>query len=144
MDRTEIKELSLKWDALTHRVLNLETLTPAELHPLVRDSYRAVSHYCKKEEVPKEITALFLQIEDFLYFASLMEEKEKSIDFYFWEELHYMEEALKKGFFDGGFPEAYPVLLVTDALDNSYRMNFEENSLEDYIHTVNQQKSVPN
>jgi hypothetical protein len=73
------------------------------MQTLLKETYLILTTYHKDSLIPKEISKLFLEIEDFLYFSSLMEEKENGLGFYHWQELFHLVKALEKGFFEGKY-----------------------------------------
>ncbi len=137
-------QLLKQWDEKTSSVLGLEALSLPELWLLVKDTYRVLTAVHKDECVPKEIVGLFLSMEEFLYFASLMEEKETGLGFYHWQELKLIVDALKAGFFKGHYDYAYPQLKVTDPLDNDFLVDFDQNQMEHYVAAVQTVKAEEN
>jgi len=57
--------------------------------------------YRKEKTVPKEICEMISEGNAFLCFASMMEEKEKRVDFYHYKEVCDAQCAAKKDFFEG-------------------------------------------
>ncbi len=132
MEQVRLVPLTRRWRSLTDRVLDLAPLSADALQTLCRDTYRALSVHCKEERIPKELAKTLLAMETFLSLSSLMEEKEKGRGFYLWEELFLLIEALKRGFFDGKYPHAYPVLEISDLTGRSLLFNLETDGLTDY------------
>ncbi len=140
---TDLKQLTMNWDKQTDKVFGLEKLDLSEMQAIIKDTYKTLHELCKEERVPKEAVKLFLHMDDFLYFAELMEEKEVGKSYYCWEEFKYIADALKEGFFKGEYPEAYPVMLITDIVDNSYLFDLEKDKIEDYIIAVRNTANQP-
>ena len=132
MKQPSLVSLTRRWRSLTDRVLDLAPLSEEALQILCRDTYRALSVHCTEERIPKELAKMLLAMETYLSFSSLMEEKEKGHGFYLWEELFLLIEALKRGFFDGKYPHAYPVLEISDPTDCSLLFNLETDRFAAY------------
>ena len=84
---------------MTYTVLDLEKFSLSEMQDLLSKTYQALREYYKNESVPKEISNILLEMYEFLYFTSLMEEKEKGVDFYHYQYISSIVAALRKGFF---------------------------------------------
>ena len=87
MSNSEIASIVKEWKDMTKVVMSLDELPLPKKQQLLKDTYRILTDFLKSELVPKQISELFLEMEDFLYFSSLMEEKEKSVGFYHWQEI---------------------------------------------------------
>ena len=85
MDEKVLIQLTTQWSRMTGLVLELRKIPSAELQRLLKETYRVLRFYCKDNLVPKEISKILLEMDEFLYFASLFEKKEVEIDF----EFHY-------------------------------------------------------
>lgn len=144
METTALKHLTKQWDDIICGVLHLQELSLSKTQRLLKDTYRALTAFHKEELVPKEISKILLRMEEFLYFASLMEEKEKGKSFYHWEELNYVVNALKKGFFDAEYACDYPKLIVTDVLDNEFLIDLEKDRMECLVTLVQKVKCEEN
>ncbi len=131
-----------KWQEMTHAVFELKKLSLEEVQVLLKETYLILTTYHKDSLIPKEISKLFLEIEDFLYFSSLMEEKENGLGFYHWQELFHLVKALEKGFFEGKYSCDYPKLIITDVLDNDLLIDLESDHLEGYIIAFNELKNM--
>ncbi len=143
MDNIQIKALADKWDEQTKKVMDLEELSSEALRQLIKETYNVLNLFKGQETVPKEISRLFLKIEEYLHFAAMMEENEKGKGFYHWEETLYIVKALEEGFFDGEYKRAYPELLVTDIVDNQYIINLETDKLEQLTAAIRKNASEP-
>lgn len=75
------------WDQATNKVLELEPISQKEMQELIKDTRRIVQDHCKHSFVPKQFVELFIEMEEFLFFASMIEEKEKGIDFYDFQDI---------------------------------------------------------
>ena len=129
------------WDTLTHRVLALEEIPLCQVQALLKDSYALLTRYCQEDLVPKEMAKLLLTMDEYLFFAELMEEKEKGKGYYRWEESFFAVKALKEGFFKGRYPQDYPLLQITDCLDCSCLFDLEKDSMEQYVLLFQQRKA---
>ena len=103
----EMETVLNKWKDLTYDVLALKEISTLEMARLLTDTYFLFKRYSKKSLCPKKITYLWLEINDFLYFSSLMEEKEKTTNFYCYMAINHIVLALRNGFFEGKFE--YPI-----------------------------------
>ena len=125
MKYTELEQLTSTWEAMTSAVLKLEKLSRPEMQVLLSETYQALRKFYQDKLVPKEISKVLLGIDDFLYFASLMEEKDVGIDFYNYQYISSIVAALKKGFFEADYGCDFPELKVLDKNNNEYSINFE-------------------
>ena len=125
MKYTELEQLTSTWEAMTSAVLKLEKLSLPEMQVLLSETYQALRKFYQDKLVPKEISRILLGMEDFLYFAALMEEKEVGIDFYNYQYISSIVAALKKGFFNADYGCDFPELKVLDKNNNEYLLNFE-------------------
>ena len=64
----------------------------------------------------------------FLYFASLIEDKEVEVDFYQYQFISFIVVALKKGFFDSHYDFTFPELNICGFDKNESIINFETNT----------------
>ena len=129
------------WNELTRSVLSLEELSLKKVQEALTETYRILTRYHKEALVPKDISRLFLQMEEFLSFTAMMEEKEKTMGFYHWQEIHFIVSALKEGFFKGAYSYAFPQLEIVDITDRSYLINLQTDRLEQYVLLFNQGKA---
>ena len=77
MGKDELKSLIGLWDAEIHSALSLKEPSWPKLQGLLKETYKALTLYHKDGLVPKELARIMLCMDEFLYFTSLMEEKEK-------------------------------------------------------------------
>lgn len=110
---------------MTYTVLDLEKFSLSEMQKLLDKTYQALREHYKNESAPKEITNILLEMYEFLYFASLIEEKEVGVDFYHYQYISSIVAALRKGFFDADYKCDYPSLNIKDSKDNECLINFE-------------------
>ena len=141
MQRDALVKLANDWDEQTHTVLELKPLSLDTLHALLKETYRALSACCQDDLVPKEISHILLGIDEFLFFTAMMEDKERGLGFYHWEELHVIFDALKKGFFAGKYDHVFPALQVADVEDNTFLIDFEKNHFADFVVMFQQVKA---
>ena len=69
------------------------------IRELFKRSYEVLDFYHKDALVPKEVSELLLEMDGFLYFASLITDKEFDDNPYLYQAVHSLAEALKNGFF---------------------------------------------
>ncbi len=122
-----------EWDNMTDAVLELKEFSLSDMQKLLSATYSILYRYHKDSLIPKEITALFVSIYDFLYFASLMEENEKTVDFYNYQGISFIVHVLQTGFLGGNYELAYPRIKIKDISKNSYILDLEKDSLESFF-----------
>ena len=133
MEQKNIKAITEKWIDMTHRTLNLKRIPSIEIRDLFKESYEVLTFYHKDSLVPKEIGEMLLEMDGFLYFASLITDKEFDDNVYFYQAVHSVAESLKLGFFDGNYECAYPLLRVADAEDKIHLLDLEKGYIEELI-----------
>ena len=141
MQHGALVRLAEQWDDAASSVLALEPLPSDELWQLLGDTYRELTAVHKDAKIPKEIAKILLNAEEFLYFASVMEDNEMGPDFYHWQAIRILVDALKAGFFKGCYDYAYPKLKVTDPVDNDFLVDFESDCLEAYAAAIQSAKA---
>ena len=129
MEHKKLETIAEHWDRMTTLTLNLQELALAEMQVLLCDTYRALTEFHKDPKVPKEIAKIFLNIEEYLYFAALMEENEVPNGYYCYRQLYCIAAALKEGFFNAKYPCAFPQLQFFDDFKNAHIINLEESFL---------------
>ena len=125
---TEI--ITREWKALTYKVLDKEPLSLPHLQSLLADTYSVLTSFHKNELVPKSVCKMLLATDEFLYFASMMEENENKLDFYHYQLISQITEGMKKGFFDGEYEETIPKLKIYTPEREPYVIDFEKDIFE--------------
>lgn len=110
---------------MTDTVLDLEKFSLSEMQILLSDTYQVLRTYHKEDAAPKEVSNILLEMYEFLYFTSLMEEKEVGIDFYHYQYISSIVAALRKGFFESDYGCDFPELKIFDISNNEFLINFE-------------------
>lgn len=131
MKCTKLKQLANQWEKMTHTVLALKQIPVENLQNLLKETYKTLVIFHKDELVPKVISKLFLEMEDFLYFSSLMEEKEVGIGYYCYEKVHTIVKALEEGFLNGDFGCEFPKLPIIDVCKAPFIFDFTTDVLDD-------------
>ena len=139
MSNKAITEITNQWTDITNQVLALEEVSKTTVKQLLKETYRMLTDYHKLGLVPKEIVALFLEMEDFLYFTSIMEGVEKEENFYNWQENFWIIKALEKGFLEGEYECNFPKLVIISK--KKLLVDFDSDTMEDYITTFNEDKA---
>ena len=139
MSYNEISLLIKEWKDITSVVMSLDELPRTKVQQLLKETYRMLTDYHKLGLVPKEIIALFLEMEDFLYFTSIMEGVEKEENFYNWQENFCIIKALEKGFLEGEYECDFPKLIIRSK--KKLLVDFDSDTIEDYIVTFNEDKA---
>ena len=124
-------QLSACWQQMTHTALDLKQIPSAKLQALLKETYALLTAVCKDELVPREVTRVFLEIEDFIYFAFLMEDKEVGDDFYCYRKLNAIVNALKEGFLNGAYPLLFPLLELKGNHDKPIVFDFNKDKLSE-------------
>ena len=133
MKRKDLLQLMEQWSQMTMLVLELKAIPTEELQELLKRTYQILSLYCNKKLVPKEVCKVLLEMEGFLYFASIMEGKEVDIDFYYYQTIDIVVTALKEGFFGGKYVCKFPDLMIRDAAREAHIINLQNGNLQDLL-----------
>lgn len=115
------------WEHLTSVVLNLEKISLPSLQAVLKETYFILSHMSKETHVPKSVCKMLLSMDEFLYFSSLIEKNENQLNFYHYQFVSCIADAMKKVFFDGECEESYPKLRIRDLNKEEFVVNFDEN-----------------
>ena len=126
MELERIDLLINQWKEMTYAVLNLKKISLSEMQELLKETYKLLIKFHKQEVIPKELCKLLLEMDGFLYFSSLMEDKEVGIAFYHYQTVSLIVDAFKKGFFNGEYICSYPELEIIDAKKNTIIIDFEK------------------
>jgi hypothetical protein len=126
----ELKQIAYNWKSMTDTVLDLEKFSLSEMQILLSDTYKALRTYHKENVAPKEVSNILLEMYEFLYFTSLMEEKEVGVNFYQYQYISSIVAALRKGFFEADYRCEFPELKILDKNNNEFMINFENDIFE--------------
>ena len=130
MKNKELKQIAYNWKSMTDTVLDLEKFSLSEMQILLSDTYQVVRTYHKENVTPKEVSNILLEMYEFLYFTSLMEEKEVGVNFYQYQYISSIVAALRKGFFEADYRCEFPELKILDKNNNEFIINFENDIFE--------------
>lgn len=130
MENNELKQIAYNWKSMTDTVLDLEKFSLSEMQILLSDTYQALRTYHKENVTPKEVSNILLEMYEFLYFTSLMEEKEVGVNFYQYQYISSIVAALRKGFFEADYRCEFPELKILDKNNNEFIINFENDIFE--------------
>lgn len=130
MKNKELKQIAYNWKSMTDTVLDLEKFSLSEMQILLSDTYKALRTYHKENVAPKEVSNILLEMYEFLYFTSLMEEKEVGVNFYQYQYISSIVAALRKGFFEADYRCEFPELKILDKNNNEFMINFETDIFE--------------
>ncbi len=92
----EIKELIQGWHTITDEVIEFKNIDFSNLQKLFKETYKILEEYSNENLVPKEISKLLLEITDFGWWVSGLEETPLHE---FYQELLSLISALNKYFF---------------------------------------------
>ena len=130
MKNKELKQIAYNWKSMTDTVLDLEKFSLSEMQILLSDTYKALRTYHKENVAPKEVSNILLEMYEFLYFTSLMEEKEVGVNFYQYQYISSIVAALRKGFFEADYRCEFPELKRLDKNNNEFMITFENDIFE--------------
>ena len=130
MKNKELKQIAYNWKSMTDTVLDLEKFSLSEMQILLSDTYQVLRTYHKENVTPKEVSNILLEMYEFLYFTSLMEEKEVGVNFYQYQYISSIVAALRKGFFEADYRCEFPELKILDKNNNEFIINFENDIFE--------------
>ncbi len=133
MERDIITKITNDWVLMTLSTLDLKRIPSIEIRDLFKRSYEVLYYYHKDTVVPKGVSRMLLEMDGFLYFASMITDKEFDDNPYLYQAVHSIADALKLGFFQGEYECAYPVLKVHDDEYNSHILDLENGYIEDLI-----------
>ena len=133
MKKEMITQITSDWIQMTHRVLDLKRIPSTEIRDLFRRSYEVLYAYHKEDLIPKELSEMLLGMDGFLYFASLITDKEFDDNPYLYQAVHSIAEALKIGFFEGHYEKEYPLLQAFDPKEKPCVVDLENGYVEDLI-----------
>ena len=129
MQHVELETIAEQWDHMTSLVLNLRELPLAQMQELLCDTYKVLTQFHKEPLVPKQTFRLLLNIEEYLYFAALMEGDDVPVDYYCHRQIYVIVKSLKGGFLRGEYTCAFPELQIFDEFENDHVINLEKNFL---------------
>lgn len=125
LDEYIIRKVADHWSELSFDVLEMKRISPSEIQNLLKETYRILIAFHKKNLVPKGISRIFIEMDSFLYFASMIEENEDKMGFYHYKTIHSIVTALKKGFFSGEYGCEFPFIQIADDENNIVKINLE-------------------
>ena len=131
MNENIVNRITDRWQEMISAALNLENIPAKPLQCLLKDSYEALYFYHQSSLIPKELSRMLLEMEEFLYFAELMEKNEVGEDFYHIHTVYTAIKGMENGFFAGEYASAFPVLTVTDPKGTVRVLDLENGSLEE-------------
>ena len=134
MDIHTIKKTAGLWEQYTWDTLDLCEVSYEEMEELLLKTYEIMFSYRFERVVAKEVCRMLLNIEDFIYFLSVMEANEKSAmgNTRMYQLLFTIIKDMEKGFLSGDFACAYPVLKI-NLNDNIIDLKMDEPYLKKMI-----------
>ena len=132
MTKKEIIKAVEGFAALTASLLDQKEQKISDIAPLLADAVKAAVAYKDEELFPKELCRLLLGIDDYLCFASFIEQGEL-LDFCCYQAISNIASVIKNGLFKGDFenifgggepeyyllsPEADAILSYLEAAEN--------------------------
>ena len=116
-----------KWHEMTNIVLDLKKFSLEDVQSLLKDTYTILTSYHKEQLVPKEISKLLLEMDEFLYFITIMDNEDLCIDLKLYQYISSITDALKCGFFKGEYEYSFPKLRIRDPKNNELIIDFDTN-----------------
>ena len=95
MEIKKIYDLSYEWHTVTGEVIEFEKIDFKRLHKLFKESYNVIEEFSKEKLVPKEISKLLFEMNDFGWWVSDLDETPLHE---FYQEIINLVTALKKYF----------------------------------------------
>ena len=133
MNTNKSVALAKRWGSMIGTVLNLDRVPSDELQFLLKDTYEKLYFYQKSDTIPKELAKLLLEMNEYLYFSTLIEDKEDRPDFYYYRAVSSVVKALTDGFFAGNYECSFPLLNACNAAGFSCILDLENGSLEELM-----------
>ena len=133
MSKENLTVLACRWTKMIDTVLDLKKIPSGYLQQLLKDTYEMLYNYCEHDLVPREISKVLLEMEDFLNFAAMMENYEVETNFYYYQAIHTVVKALENGFLNGKYECAFPVLKLYDPMKNPHILDLENENLEELM-----------
>jgi hypothetical protein len=133
MVKETIKQITKEWNQLIHRALDSNRIPSLEIRGLFRRTYEVLYYFHKDELIPKIVSEMILEMDRFLYFVTLIADKEFDDDLSLYQAADAIANALKNGFFDGNYECEYPFLKVIDAEGKNCVLDLENGYVEDLI-----------
>ncbi len=93
MEIKKIEELCYEWHIVTGEVIGFEKIDFKRLHKLFKESYNVIEGLSKEKLVPKEISGLLIEMNDFGWWVSDLDETPLHE---FYQEIINLITALKK------------------------------------------------
>ena len=126
MELEIINKTTYEWHEMTNIILDSKKFSLTVLQNLLKETYVILTEYHRESLVPKEISKLLSEMEGFLYFITIMDEKDLYMDFYYYQYISGIIAALKKGFFNGVYEYSFPKLKILDGKNNGILIDFEK------------------
>lgn len=129
--KNNITAITKKWIEMTHRVLDLKRIPSIEIRDVLKNTYEVLNCYHKDEYVPKSLCEMLLEMNEFLYFASMITDKEFDDDPYLYQAIYSIAKSLKSGFLNGKYECEYPILKMNNADKKTVAFDLQNGYIED-------------
>lgn len=126
MELESVNKTTYEWQEMTNIILDSKKFSLTVLQNLLKETYMVLTEYHKAPLVPKEVSKLLSEMEGFLYFITITDDKDLCIDFYYYQYISAIIAALKKGFFNGVYEYSFPKLKILDGKNNEILIDFEK------------------
>ena len=135
---SEIINLKKKADELTSSLLDLKKQELSEIAEVLADTAAVTKEYAEGEFIPKELCKLLMSIDDYLYFATFIEDGQL-LDFYCYQAVSNIVTSIKDRLFEGrseyvfgsGEPAVYTLSPTKEAI-LSYLESVENRTAPDH------------
>ena len=127
MEIETINKTICDWQEMTHTILDPKKFSLTILQQVFKETYIILTEYHRAALIPKDVSKLLLEMDDFLHFITIIDNKELCIDFYYYQYIAAINTALKKGFFNSNYKYSFPQLNIVDAKNNEIIIDFDTN-----------------
>ena len=105
MELKKISEIAHSWQSVTWEVIEFKKPTPSKINQLFNETYELLAEYSTKDDVPKGISKVLLEMNEFCWWVSDLDETPLHKHY---QELYTLACELNKSFFTR---DAHPALI---------------------------------
>lgn len=125
--RTDINTLTKGWTNLTYKLIDQKEINDNELQELLSQAYEVLFFHSICKSVPKDVCRMIIELKEFDYFCSFLDEDKTGIDFAKYQRIHVTIESIISRFFDNNYEVDFPKLIINDEPNKEIVINFETN-----------------
>lgn len=115
------------WNNMSNLALSMEEIPLSEMQELLKDTYYTLTKIHKDELIPKDACKMLLAVDEFMCFASITEDSDRSLTSRQYQNIFHIVSALREGFFNGEYEESFPKLKIYGFNQNKIVVDFETN-----------------